>query len=122
MTTTAGNYQFNLWDLSGDPAYAEVRNEFFKESQAILLMYDITKKKTFENMANWMAEASRADGAGLPVYVIGNKMDLDDKRAVPKAEAERWTQSKNFVGYFETSAKENNGFLRIFREMAENLA
>ena len=45
-----GLYQFNLWDLSGDPVYAEVRNEFYKESQAMILMYDISKKKTFEGL------------------------------------------------------------------------
>ena len=122
MNTSQGDYQFNLWDLSGDAVYSEVRNEFFKESQAILLMYDITKRKTFENLANWLAEAARAEGGSLPVYVIGNKLDLDDRRAVPQQEAERWTKSKNFVGYYETSAKTNNGFLRIFREMADNLS
>ena len=107
--------------MSGDPVYLEVRNEFFKESQAIILMYDITKRKSFENLTNWLNEIGRSGGENLPVYVVGNKMDLDDRRAVPKAEAERWTSSKQFVGYYETSAMENNGFLRIFREMADNL-
>lgn len=121
LETTGGIYQFNLWDLSGDPAYTEVRNEFFKESQVLLLMYDITNKRSFENLNTWMGEASRADGgANLPVYVIGNKSDLDGRRAVPQQDAERWTKQKNYVGYYETSAKENNGFLRIFREMADN--
>ena len=47
MQTINGPFQFNLWDLSGDPVYSEVRNEFFKESQAMILMYDMTKPKTF---------------------------------------------------------------------------
>lgn len=84
MEVAGINFQFNLWDLSGDPIYSEVRNEFFKESQVLLLMYDITKKRSFENLNNWMGEVSRADGgATLPVYVIGLKSDLNDRRAVP---------------------------------------
>ena len=114
-----GIFQFNLWDLSGDPVYAEVRNEFFKESQALILMYDVTKPRTFQNLDNWLKEAQRSGGETLPIYVVGTKADLDDRRSVQKAEAERWTQSKNAAGYYETSAKENNGFLRIFREMAD---
>ena len=53
MQTADGQFQFNLWDLSGDPVYHEVRNEFFKESMALILMYDITKRKSFENLENW---------------------------------------------------------------------
>jgi len=121
METAEGLFQFNLWDLSGDAVYSEVRNEFFKESQTIILMYDVTRRKTFENLESvWLREMKAGGGDSLPVYVVGNKMDLDGKRAIPKAEAERWTSSKQFVGYYETSAKENNGFLRIFREMAQN--
>ena len=54
LTTIDGNFQFNLWDLSGEPAYNEVRNEFFKESQALILLYDITKRRTFENLSGWL--------------------------------------------------------------------
>ena len=91
MTTMNGLFQFNLWDLSGDPVYAEVRNEFFKESQALILMYDVTKPKSFQNLDNWLKEAQRSGGENLPIYVVGNKADLDDRRSVQKAEAERWS-------------------------------
>lgn len=106
MDTYHGLFQFNLWDLSGENAYTEVRNEFFKESQAIILMYDISKRKTFDNLeAVWLKEIKANGGENLPVYVVGNKMDLDERRGMPKNEAERWTTSKQFVGYFEASAK-----------------
>ena len=119
LTTADGIFCFNLWDLSGDAVYAEVRNEFFKESQAIILLFDITKPKSFQNLANWHKEAATSGGENLPIYVVGTKEDLDERRSVPKAEAERWAQSKNAAGYFETSAKDNIGFIKIFREMAE---
>ena len=52
-----GLFQYNLWDLSGDPVYSEVRNEFYKESQAMILMYDISKRKSFESLEGWVKEA-----------------------------------------------------------------
>ena len=82
MHTVNGQFQFNLWDLSGDPVYSEVRNEFFKESQAMILMYDMTKPKTFQNLDNWLKEAQRSGGESLPIYVVGNKSDLDDRRSI----------------------------------------
>ena len=124
LGTAHGLFQFNLWDLSGDAVYSEVRNEFFKESQAIIMMYDIGRRKSFENLDMvWLKEIRISGGDSLPVYVVGNKSDLDDRRQVPKSEAEKWTMNtKQFTGYYETSAKDNTGFLRIFREMAENNA
>mmetsp|Transcript_20835 Transcript_20835/g.25528 ORF Transcript_20835/g.25528 Transcript_20835/m.25528 type:complete len:87 (-) Transcript_20835:128-388(-) len=86
-------------------------------------MYDVARRKTFENLDQvWLKEIRTSGGDQLPVYVVGNKSDLDERRGVPKAEAERWTNSKQFTGYYESSAKLNTGFLRIFREMAENNA
>ncbi len=121
MQTADGLFQFNIWDLSGEPVYSEVRNEFYKESQVLVLMYDITKRKTFENLEQiWLKEARAHGGDSLPIYVVGTKMDLDERRGIPKAEAERWVHSKQFQGYYESSAKDNNGFLRLFREIAQN--
>ena len=86
-------------------------------------MYDIAKRRSFDNLeAVWLKEIRANGGENLPVYVVGTKCDLDERRGVPKQEAERWTTSKQFAGYFETSAKANQGFLALFRIMAENNA
>ena len=63
--TASGFFQMNFWDLSGDRDYAEVRNEFYKESQVMLLMFDCTRKGTFENLAKWQAEAEANAGEHL---------------------------------------------------------
>jgi DnaJ family protein C protein 27 len=59
-----------------------VRNEFFKESQALVLMFDITKKATFDALDMWLREASKNGGENLPVFVVGNKSDLAGNRKV----------------------------------------
>jgi len=115
------SYQFNVWDLSGDVNYIEVRNEFYKESQALIIMFDIAKKASFDALDMWLREASKNGGENLPVFIVGNKVDLQDQRKVTKNEAEKWVKSRNFGGYFETSSKEGNGYLALFSAVAEAL-
>jgi DnaJ family protein C protein 27 len=49
----------NLWDLAGPPAYLEVRNEFYKETQGALLVFDATNRPSFEALGSWLQEAQR---------------------------------------------------------------
>ena len=117
-----GVFRFDLYDLSGDQVYLDVRNEFYKEAQAMILFYDMTKKSSFDALDMWLREASRHGGEALPVYVVGNKLDLDKKRTVAKFDAEKWAKTRQFAGYFEVSAKDNNGFLQLYQTIAEQHA
>ncbi len=93
-----------IFDMSGNPEYVEVRNEFYKETQALLLAFDLTSKKSFDALDMWLREANKFGGETLPVWVVGTKLDLDSKRAVDKAIAADWAKSRSFKGYFEVSA------------------
>ena len=115
------SYQFNVWDLSGDVNYIEVRNEFYKESQALIIMFDITKKASFDALDMWLREASKNGGENLPVFVVGNKVDLADAnsqehRAVMKSEALKLA-SEHDISYFETSAKENLNITELMQHI-----
>jgi DnaJ family protein C protein 27 len=57
----------NLWDLAGSPDYLEVRNEFYKDSQAALLAFDLTNRQSFESLSSWMAEAAKY---GAPANMV----------------------------------------------------
>lgn len=58
----------NLWDLAGPPAYLEVRNEFYKEGQGALLVYDATSRASFEALGGWLQEAQQY---GAPPNMVG---------------------------------------------------
>ena len=116
--TTNGNFQFNFWDLSGDPDYVEVRNEFYKESQILLVMYDVTKKQTFDSMEEWFREATRHGGEHLHVFIVGTKTDLPG-RAVKKETGQNYVKDRDQAGYYEVSAKEGKGFIALLSGMAE---
>mmetsp|Transcript_24914 Transcript_24914/g.24383 ORF Transcript_24914/g.24383 Transcript_24914/m.24383 type:complete len:102 (+) Transcript_24914:136-441(+) len=70
-----GMVQFSLWDLSGDQIFVEVRNEFYKDSQVLFIIYDVTNKKSFDAIDMWLREVSKYGGDSLPVVIIGNKSD-----------------------------------------------
>jgi GTPase SAR1 family protein len=64
MSATPAHYlsckvRVNLWDLAGPPAYLEVRNEFYKETQGALLVFDATNRPSFEALGSWLQEAQR---------------------------------------------------------------
>jgi len=82
-------------------------------------MFDITRKQSFDALDMWLREASKNDGEKLPVFVIGNKSDLSANRKVARADAEKWVKARNFAGYYESSAKEGNGYSQIFSAISE---
>lgn len=82
-------------------------------------MFDITRKQTFDSLDMWLREASKNEGEKLPVFVIGNKSDLNANRKVSKSDAEKWVKARNFAGYFETSPKEGNGYIQVFSAISE---
>ena len=65
----------------------------------------------------WLREVSKHGGEKLPTVIVGTKADLKAKRQIKKADAEKWAKSRDFLGYYETSAKEQNGFFDLFSEI-----
>jgi DnaJ family protein C protein 27 len=93
----------NFWDLSGHSEFFEVRNEFYKDAQGILLVYDVSSRASFEECDNWLTEASKygADPATTPCVLCGNK--TDKRRQVEEQEGVQYASSRGMT-YIETSA------------------
>ncbi|OQS04236.1 cyclin-dependent kinase [Thraustotheca clavata] len=91
----------NFWDLSGQPEFLEVRNEFYKDTQGGILMYDVSSRRSFENLDLWLAEAAKYGGGQFPCVVCANK--VDKPRVVNEAEGKAFAKARGFE-YFETSA------------------
>jgi len=97
----------NFWDLSGDPDFADVRTEFYEHTQAMLLVYDVTARASFENLEKWLREAEKHGARPLITVVAANKADDDaagPQRQVSEEEGRRWAAAHS-IGYYETSAK-----------------
>jgi DnaJ family protein C protein 27 len=114
------NSVVNLWDMSGHADFLEVRNEFYKEATGILLVFDVTSRKSFDALDMWLREGNRFGATNVQVAVCANKVDLGNKRIVQKAEAETWASSRSFE-YFEVSASSGQGVNQMFESFAGKL-
>ena len=95
--------------------YVEVRNEFYKESNMLFIVFDITNQESFDGIDMWLREVSKNGGEKLPVMLVGTKLDLaKNQRKIKKELGISTAAKKGFLGYFETSAKEGNGFFDLF--------
>lgn len=70
--------------------YRSVTRSYYRGASACLLVYDISKRATFENLGRWLADARALASPDLVVVVIGNKTDREDEREVGYVEASRW--------------------------------
>ncbi|OAF71523.1 DnaJ subfamily C member 27 [Intoshia linei] len=105
----------NIFDMSGNPYYHEIRNEFYENTQGIMLFYDVANRKSFESLNQWVKEAKgeidSEDLNSTALIVIGNKVDKN--RMVSRNEGECWASRYKFP-YFETSAKSGIGINNAF--------
>ena len=95
-----------LWDTAGQERFRSVALSALKAAQGVVVVFDVTKKLTFQNVDNWLQEIK--DNLTNPNLVLfGNKADLND-REVTENEAKKYAK-KNNLEYFETSAKTKQG-------------
>jgi Ras-related protein Rab-11A len=74
-----------IWDTAGQERYKSITNAYYKGAKGALLVYDITKKETFENIDKWIFELKRNGDDDLTLVLIGNKCDLESQREVCKS-------------------------------------
>ena len=115
---TVDNFQLKvqIWDTAGMERYRSITNAYYKGAKGVIVVYDICRQKSFENVDKWIDDfKSKADDDAV-ILLIGNKSDLDEKREVSKEEAESKAQ-KNKFGFMETSAKDNNNVQKAFETL-----
>lgn len=111
----------NIFDMSGHALFDQIRNEFYKDTQGAILVFDVTDRNSFENLDNWINEIkeelkNNSESIDNIVFVLcANKIDRG-KRVVDEADARIWALSKGFH-YFETSASSGAGINEMFETL-----
>ncbi len=108
--------RLQLWDLAGQPHFSSVRPVFYRGAAGVILVYDVTRRRTFEAIPEWFSEVSQVTGT-VPTVLLANKVDLVDQRQATTEEGMAYAQQLGW-GYFETSAKEGQGVTDAFRQIA----
>ena len=92
-----------VWDLAGQPRFESVRQGFYRGSRGGLLLYDVTRRRTFLNVDNWKEEAFNSLQNEIPLVLVANKVDLKESRVVTTEEGEKYAKKNGFI-YVESSA------------------
>ena len=123
MTVDGEEVNIQIWDIPGQERFSAIRKSFYIGSKGVLLVYDITNSKSFNNLQFWIKEIRRFS-SDSKIIIIGNKIDLQLQRTVDTLEAQSFA-SENDALYVETSAKTGNNinlaFEKIVRYNLNNL-
>ena len=111
--------KFQIWDTCGQEMYRSLVQGFYHNTSLALLVYDINKKPTFESLDIWLKDLKQHTEQDLPVFIVGNKNDLD--RNVTDEEAKEFKKVNNIVYFAECSAKRGYNVKEIFFEAAKYL-
>ncbi|KAJ6141349.1 hypothetical protein N7470_010245 [Penicillium chermesinum] len=92
-----------IWDTAGQERYRAITSAYYRGAVGALLVYDISKHQTYENVNRWLKELRDHADANIVIMLVGNKSDLRHLRAVPTEEAKQFA-SENNLSFIETSA------------------
>ena len=98
-----GLITIQIWDLGGQESFKSLRKLYLEGANGALVIFDMTKIKTFEKLSDWVGDFIEARG-NQPLLLVGNKTDLKDNIKVSENEANDFA-SKNGMDFIMTSAK-----------------
>jgi small GTP-binding protein len=94
FTYNKKTFVFNLWDTIGQETYRSLTRIFFKNAIIVLLVYDITSRKTFEELEYWYQQVKNELDNEFLVAIIGNKKDLFTEMKVTEEEGKKYAEEK----------------------------
>ncbi len=105
--------KLQIWDTAGEERFRTIISSYYKGAHGILLVYDITLKESFESLNDWLNEIKKNTSKNIVKVLIGNKIDLNDKRVISFDEAKEFADN-NSMKYIETSAKTSTNVDQAF--------
>ena len=109
-----------IWDTAGQEKYKSMASTYYRGCKGAFIVYDITKKSTFESVDNWINDLKSKGDPNLIMIIIGNKNDLEEERQVTKEEGEE--KAKSFgCAFLETSALSGDNIEMAFELMVSSV-
>jgi Ras-related protein Rab-11A len=101
-----------IWDTAGQERYRAITSAYYRGAVGALLVYDISKHQTYENVTRWLKELRDHADSNIVIMLVGNKSDLRHLRAVPTEEAKQFASMRllatNNHDPADSDAGENN--------------
>lgn len=105
-----------IWDTAGQERYRAITSAYYRGAVGALLVYDITRHVTFENVERWLKELRDHTEHNIVVMLVGNKSDLRHLRAVSTEDAQTFAEREGLY-FIETSALESTNVENAFKQV-----
>jgi Ras-related protein Rab-22 len=111
--------KFEIWDTAGQERYRALTKMFYKDANAAIMVYDITRKDSFEELKNyWSEQIKESSPEGIILVIAANKSDLFEHEAIDESIAREFAQQIGAF-YIATSDKNSDGINNLFEEIAK---
>eukprot|EP00911_Craspedida_sp_UC1_P002148 UC1_evm1s1652 len=109
-----------IWDTAGQERYRAITSAYYRGAVGALLVYDIAKNLTYENVERWLKELRDHADSNIVIMLVGNKSDLRHLRAVPIEEAKKFAED-NQLSFIETSALDSTNVESAFHNILSEI-
>ncbi|KAB2091981.1 hypothetical protein ERO13_A03G215800v2 [Gossypium hirsutum] len=109
-----------IWDTAGQERYRAITSAYYRGALGALLVYDVTKPTTFENVSRWLKELRDHADSNIVIMLIGNKTDLKHLRAVSTEDGQSYAE-KEGLSFIETSALEAINVEKAFQTILSEI-
>jgi len=116
--------KLQIWDTAGQERFRTITTAYYRGAMGIMLVYDITNEKSFDNIKNWIRNIEEHASADVEKMILGNKCDMNDRRQVSKERGEQLAIEYG-IKFMETSAKASinveDAFFTLARDIKVNM-
>ncbi|CDR96311.1 Rab1b, putative [Babesia bigemina] len=113
--------KLQIWDTAGQERFRTITSTYYRGAHGIITVYDVTSRVSFESVKKtWLTDIEKYSNANITKILIGNKIDLEDQRAVTTDEAREFATQHN-MDYIEASAKTAQNVEKAFESIARTL-
>ncbi|XP_003813380.1 ras-related protein Rab-37 isoform X4 [Pan paniscus] len=120
VTVDGVRVKLQIWDTAGQERFRSVTHAYYRDAQALLLLYDITNKSSFDNIRAWLTEIHEYAQRDVVIMLLGNKADMSGERVIRSEDGETLAREYG-VPFLETSAKTGMNVELAFLAIAKEL-
>ena len=112
--------KIQIWDTAGQERYRSITSAYYKGAKGALIVYDITRKNTFDNIDKWITDLKLNGDENICIIILGNKSDLINKREINKNDGIKKAEMYK-TAFLETSALNGDNISKAFDELIEQI-
>ncbi|CAI8044689.1 Ras-related protein RABE1c, partial [Geodia barretti] len=114
--------RMQIWDTAGQERFETLTAQYYRRAQGIMLVYDVTKERTFTNVSKWLRNIEENAVDNVRIVLVGNKIDLENQREVSEKRGKKvQLADQHGVQFFETSAWANRHVTQPFDSLASQI-